>query len=192
MSRAHRVRGACIAALALALVATAGQSAAAQEPAASSRYLVSQDPVSQDPVSQYLVSQHQVFVPPLPLVIVTPFRPAATPYGPGHRGVDLAAEAGSTVLAAADGVVVYAGRLVDRGVISIEHGGGLRTTYEPVRAGVSAGDVVRRGDPVGVVEVGHGPCAPVACLHLGARMPDRVYLDPLALFGPWHVRLKPW
>lgn len=133
-----------------------------------------------------------VFTPPLPLTVVTPFRPPATRYGTGHRGVDLAAAPGSRVLAAGDGTVVYAGPLAGRGVVSIEHSGGLRTTYEPVRALVEAGDAVRRGQLVGVVEAGHGSCAPAACLHLGARMPDRIYLDPLALFRPWQVRLKPW
>lgn len=132
------------------------------------------------------------FAAPLPLTVVTPFRPPVTRYGAGHRGVDLAAEAGATVLAAADGAVVFAGPLAGRGVVSIEHGGGLRTTYEPVHALVEAGDLVRRGQPIAVVEAGHGPCAPAVCLHLGARLPDRVYLDPLALFRPWHVRLKPW
>ncbi len=132
------------------------------------------------------------FSPPLPLVVVTPFQPPAARYGTGHRGVDLAASAGTTVLAAAAGTVVYAGLLADRGVVSIEHDGGLRTTYEPVRALVDAGDRVYRGQPIGLVETGHGPCAPAVCLHLGVRMPDRTYLDPLALFRPWQVRLKPW
>jgi murein DD-endopeptidase MepM/ murein hydrolase activator NlpD len=132
------------------------------------------------------------FMPPLPLEVVTAFRPPATRYGAGHRGADLAAAAGQVVMAAADGVVVYADRLADRGVVSIEHRGGLRTTYEPVRATVAAGESVRAGDAIGVVEEGHGPCAPGVCLHLGARMPDRVYLDPLSLFRVWRVRLKPW
>jgi murein DD-endopeptidase MepM/ murein hydrolase activator NlpD len=132
------------------------------------------------------------FTPPLPLTVVTPFRPPATRYGPGHRGVDLAAAVDATVLAAADGTVVYADDLAGRGVVSIEHDGGLRTTYEPVRALVAAGDRVSRGQPIGLVEAGHPPCALAACLHLGARLPDRIYLDPLALFGPWRVRLKPW
>ncbi|MEO7124742.1 MAG: peptidoglycan DD-metalloendopeptidase family protein [Nakamurella sp.] len=133
-----------------------------------------------------------IFTPPLPLAVITDFRPAATKYGAGHRGVDLAATAGESVVAAADGVVVYAGKLADRGVVSIEHRGGLRTTYEPVLATVAAGDQVRRGDPIGVIEAGHPPCAPAICLHFGARLPDHVYLDPLALFGPWTVHLKPW
>lgn len=133
------------------------------------------------------------FQPPvIPLVVVVPFDPATTRYGPGHRGVDLLAPAGTEIRALAAGRVVYAGYLVDRGVVSIEHSGGLRTTYEPVTAAVRAGTLISQGQVLGTLESGHGRCAPAACLHLGARMPDRIYLDPMALFGPWRVRLKPW
>src|SRR3954452_8447717 len=57
----------------------------------------------------------------------------------GHRGVDLAGTPGQAVYAAAEGTVVFAGRLVDRPLVSIAHPGGLRTSYEPVEAVVRAG-----------------------------------------------------
>lgn len=136
--------------------------------------------------------ERQRFDPPLSLDVVRRFLPPATRYGSGHRGVDLAAEPGTSVRAAGDGVVIFAGQVAGRGVVSIEHDGGLRTTYEPVRAQVSAGDIVRRGQLIGALQPGHPSCPAAACLHLGARLPDRVYLDPLALFRIWQVRLKPW
>ena len=83
-------------------------------------------------------------VAPPPLVL-TAFRPPADRYGAGHRGVDLAAQPGSAVVAAGTGRVVFAGALAGRGVVSIEHAGGLRTTYEPVTASVSAGATVAAG-----------------------------------------------
>lgn len=134
----------------------------------------------------------QVFTAPVPVRVVVPFRAPATRYGPGHRGVDLAAAVGDDVLAAGDGTVVFAGRVAGRGVVSIEHVGGLRTTYEPVTATVTSGERVARGQVIGRTEAGHAACAPASCLHFGARMPDRVYLDPMALLRPWQVRLKPW
>lgn len=129
---------------------------------------------------------------PMPLHVANPFIAPASPYGPGHRGVDLTAAAGQSVTAVAPGVVVYAGFLVDRGVVSVEHTGGMRSTYEPLEAAVSAGDVVAAGTLLGSVTDGHARCAPQTCLHWGIRLPDRVYLDPMSLLRPWQVRLKPW
>lgn len=130
-------------------------------------------------------------VAPPPLVL-TPFAPPANRFGAGHRGVDLAAADGSQVVAAGAGVVVFAGALAGRGVVSIEHAGGLRTTYEPVTASVPAGASVTAGEVIGVLEAGHPGCAPAVCLHWGARLADRVYLDPMSLLHPWRVRLLPW
>jgi murein DD-endopeptidase MepM/ murein hydrolase activator NlpD len=130
-------------------------------------------------------------VAPPPLVL-TPFAPPANRFGAGHRGVDLAAAEGSVVLAAGPGVVLFAADLAGRGVVSIEHPGGLRTTYEPVTASVPAGSRVGAGQPIGLLQPGHAGCAPASCLHWGARLPDRVYLDPMALLTVWRVRLLPW
>nr|WP_156721394.1 peptidoglycan DD-metalloendopeptidase family protein [Streptomyces apocyni] len=114
------------------------------------------------------------------------WEPPASAYGPGHRGVDLAAAAGAPVRAVAAGRVSYAGRVAGRGVLSIELAGTgeppLRTTYEPVRATVAKGDEVGAGDVVGVLEPGPAHCAPT-CLHWGLRRADR-YLDPLSLLPP--------
>jgi murein DD-endopeptidase MepM/ murein hydrolase activator NlpD len=125
-------------------------------------------------------------------VVLEPFAPPPYRYGAGHRGVDLAAEPGVVVVSAGTGRVVHAGPLVDRGVVSVEHDGGLRTTYEPVNPTVSVGAVIAAGQPIGTVDAGHPPCAPASCLHWGARLPDGTYLDPMALLRPWTVRLWPW
>ncbi len=118
------------------------------------------------------------------------FDPPPQPWLPGHRGVDLAAEPGATVLAAATGTVVYAGRLAGRGVVSIDHPGRLRTTYEPVDVSVGAGAVVVAGQALGTLAAGHPGCPAAACLHWGLRR-GPVYLDPLAVLGLGRVRLLP-
>lgn len=115
---------------------------------------------------------------------------------PGHRGVDLAGAPGQAVLAAGDGIVVFAGKVADKPVVSIDHPGGLRTTYEPVRAEVSVGLRVSRGTRIGTVESGHEGCGAAACLHWGARREAgghsrREYIDPLGLLHPTPLRLKP-
>ncbi|MFC5101439.1 M23 family metallopeptidase [Kibdelosporangium philippinense] len=103
---------------------------------------------------------------PPPHPVVRPFIPPVNPYGPGHRGVDIGGVAGQEVMAAADGLVIHAGAVVDRSLVSLEHSGGLRTTYEPVTPAVARGQRVRRGDVIGHLLDGH---CPVACLHWGAR-----------------------
>ncbi|MFC8284209.1 murein hydrolase activator EnvC family protein [Streptomyces cyaneofuscatus] len=121
------------------------------------------------------------------------WEPPATPYGPGHRGVDLAARPGDAVVAAATGRVSFAGRVAGRGVLVIELAGSgappLRTTYEPVRGLVDKGDEVVAGQPVGVLEAGPFHCAG-GCLHWGLRRGD-AYLDPLSLLPPALQRRGP-
>lgn len=122
--------------------------------------------------------------------VVRRFDPPAQPWLPGHRGVDLAGRPGAIVRAAGAGRVRFAGRIAGRFVVSVDHGGGLRTTYEPVEPVVRAGDEVAAGDPIGRLASGHPGCAVSACLHWGLRRGD-VYLDPLALLGLGQVRLLP-
>jgi len=122
--------------------------------------------------------------------VVRPFDPPPVRWRPGHRGVDLAGEPGEPVLAAGAGVVAFAGVVAGRGVVSVDHAGGLRTTYEPVSASVRIGDVVGLGAPLGTLDSGHPGCPTAACLHWGLRRGD-VYLNPLLLVQPLRVRLKP-
>jgi murein DD-endopeptidase MepM/ murein hydrolase activator NlpD len=119
------------------------------------------------------------------------FRAPPNPYGRGHRGVDLVGSVGRPVLAARAGTVVFAGPIGGRGVVSVDHDDGLRTTYEPLRPVVRAGAVVRAGDVLGLLEPGHPGCAEAACLHWGVRRGLQEYLDPLVLVRPPEVRLLP-
>ncbi|RVW03775.1 M23 family metallopeptidase [Rhodococcus spongiicola] len=122
--------------------------------------------------------------------VVRSFDKPAQNWLPGHRGVDLAAAPGQRVLAAGAGTVVFAGAVAGRPVVSVDHPGGLRTTYEPVEPSVTAGRRVGRGDLLGTVIVGHPECAATACLHWGLRR-DREYLDPLPLVRAVPIRLLP-
>lgn len=129
-------------------------------------------------------------LPGLPAV-VRDFDPPPHTYGRGHRGVDLAAEPGLPVLTAASGTVLFAGPVGGRPVVSIQHSGGLRTTYEPVRPVISPGDVVTTGARIATLAAGHPGCAAPACLHWGLRRGEE-YLDPLQLLSPGPLRLLPW
>ncbi|SES37021.1 Peptidase family M23 [Lentzea xinjiangensis] len=140
-------------------------------------------------VSALLLPSSPRFTWPLPPPhpVVRAFEAPASVFGPGHRGVDLAAAAGTAVLAAGDGVVVYAGAVAARTLVSLEHRGGLRTTYEPIAPAVTPGRPVRRGEVIGHLQPGH---CPSPCLHWGARR-GQEYLDPLRLLTPDRVRLLP-
>ena len=112
----------------------------------------------------------------------------------GHRGVDLAGSPGQTVYAASPGTVVFAGELAGRPVVSVAHPGGLRTSYEPVRAAVRVGQAVTTGTVIGSLLAGHPGCGAAACLHWGAMWGPASgarYVDPLGLLRSTPVRLKP-
>jgi len=112
---------------------------------------------------------------PLPRVLA-PFRPPPQPWLSGHRGVDLSAAAEATVAAPAAGTIAFAGWVVDRPVLSIDHGNGLRSSFEPVVSDLRKGDAVARGDPVGRLS-GRGHCAG-PCVHWGVRRGGQ-YVNPL-------------
>jgi murein DD-endopeptidase MepM/ murein hydrolase activator NlpD len=151
-------------------------------------------PASSQP-TPVAASADQRFTWPLapPHPVIRPFQAPATPYGPGHRGVDLTGPPGTPVLAASDGTVVFAGLVAGRGVVSIDHPAGLRTTYEPLAAVVATGQRLTTGALLGHLMPGHIGCTQ-ACLHWGARR-GAEYVDPLgllALLTSGRVRLLPW
>jgi murein DD-endopeptidase MepM/ murein hydrolase activator NlpD len=117
-------------------------------------------------------------IPP-PHDIVRPFIAPPSAFAAGHRGIDIDAPAGALVLAPDDGIVYFAGVVVDRPVLSIRHADGLLSSFEPVEASVTAGTVVHRGEPVGTLQGGH--CA-APCLHFGVRLFGQ-YVSPLNYLG---------
>ncbi len=118
--------------------------------------------------------------------VVEGFDPPALRWLAGHRGVDLGADRGDPVLAAAFGRVSFAGRVGGRSVVSIDHGD-VRTTYEPVEPMVITGQRVSRGQLIGRV-VGGGHCDG-RCLHWGLRDGEE-YLNPLLLIRDGSTRLR--
>ncbi|NUT71705.1 M23 family metallopeptidase [Pseudarthrobacter sp. C4D7] len=109
--------------------------------------------------------------------VLRSFDPPPKPWLSGHRGVDLgAAGAGAGVHSPEAGTVTFVGMVVDRPVITIDHGGGLRSSFEPVESTLSVGAAVARGEEIGTVLAGHCPAA--ACLHWGVREGEE-YVNPL-------------
>ncbi|MFA5785600.1 MAG: peptidoglycan DD-metalloendopeptidase family protein [Actinomycetota bacterium] len=109
------------------------------------------------------------------------FEPPAGPYGSGHRGVDLGGSAGSAVVAASDGLVVFAGTVAGSLAVTLAHAEGVRTTYtylSDVRVG--QGTRVAAGTALGGVGPLHLGQSGRVGVHWGARRGD-IYFDPLEL-----------
>lgn len=119
-----------------------------------------------------------------PVKILRPFTPPASPWGSGHRGVDLNIPAGSEVYSAREGTVFFVGTIAGSPSISIKHSALIRTTYTPVKSDLTVGTAVAAGQKIGTLQAGHPG------LHFGAKIDDHHYLNPLLLiFGP--IRLLP-
>lgn len=105
-----------------------------------------------------------------------------------HRGVDLSASEGSTILAVLEGTVTFAGRIpagdgVTALAVTVESGD-VRLTYSPLAGlSVGAGDAVAPGGPLGVLAANGDRSHPDPHLHLSARR-GSLYIDPAAFLLP--------
>jgi murein DD-endopeptidase MepM/ murein hydrolase activator NlpD len=114
-------------------------------------------------------------LPPKPQVLRA-FDPPGKPWLSGHRGVDLRASAqGAVVTAPESGVISFVGVVVDRPVITIDHGN-LKSSFEPVESTLTAGTPVSKGEVIGTIVTGH--CGTIPCVHWGVRRGED-YLNPL-------------
>ncbi len=116
-------------------------------------------------------------------VVLRGFEAPAHRYGAGHRGVDIAAAVGAPIFAPADGVVAFVGIVALTPIVVLDHGGGVRTTYQPLVSELRAGQSVKAGQALGEIAKTTSHCLsvtgpPQSCLHWGVRNSTR-YLDPL-------------
>jgi murein DD-endopeptidase MepM/ murein hydrolase activator NlpD len=118
--------------------------------------------------------------------IIRGFDPPDSPYGSGHRGIDIAAPFGTVVVAAAPGQVSFAGNVGGHLFVTIDHGEGLLSTCAYLSAiVVRKGDLVAAGQPLGLSGSGH-PGDVTPNLHFGVRL-NGVYVDPLDYLSPMSV-----
>lgn len=118
--------------------------------------------------------------------VIRGYDPPVSTYGGGHRGIDIAVPAGTTVVSVADGSVTFAGPVGGHLFVTVAHGGGLASTYSWVSALlVQKGDVVAVGQPIARSGTGH-PGDIVANLHLGVKIGD-TYVDPMLYLAAMDV-----
>ena len=129
-----------------------------------------------------------------PSSILSEFAPPKSQHGAGHRGVDFPASHGDKVVSVGDGIVLFAGIIAGKPVVSIElsdsfraFGKSVRATYEPVVATVKMGDIVSAGEPIGQISftrTNSGHCYN-SCLHFGLKTSPKSlnqYLSPRTLW----------
>jgi Peptidase family M23 len=122
-----------------------------------------------------------LLVPPVDAPISRPFQAPDSPYGSGHRGVDYTIAPGTRIRAAAAGTVTFAGSVAGSRAITIQHQGGVRTTYSVLsQIFVHGGDEVEEGQWLGEAGVTHP--GQDSGLHFGVKVDD-LYVDPALFFG---------
>ena len=124
-----------------------------------------------------------VFLPPVQALISDPFRAPDNPYGPGNRGIEYVTRDGDIVRASAAGSVSFAGPVAGELYITINHGGGLLSSYSYLgRINVAKSAMVNQGDVIGF--------AGSRFLHFSIRM-NGEYVDPVTFIGVLrtHIRL---
>ena len=128
-----------------------------------------------------------VLRPPVAGPLVRGFEAPAGGYGPGHRGLDLAAPTGTPVTAPAAGRVAFAGAVAGTVWVSLLVAPGVVVTVGPlVVPAVATGRRLPASAPLGRLAGGHA-----GALHLGLRI-DGAYVDPLPyLAGLPRPRLAP-
>lgn len=114
-----------------------------------------------------------VYGPPVDAPVVDGYRPPSSPYGAGNRGWEYDTAPGAVVRAAGAGAVTFAGPVGGSFAVTVRHPDGRRTSYSYLTSvTVRAGDLVTRGDPVGLAG---------DRFHFGVRLGD-TYVDPATLY----------
>ena len=135
------------------------------------------------PAAAAAATHHErpVFRPPVDAPVADPFRPPEDPYGPGNRGIEYDTEPGDMVRAAAPGTVVFAGAVAGTLHVTVDHGGGLASTYSYLqRLSVRVGTDVHQGAVIGVAG---------ERLHFSVRL-EEAYTDPAGFIGVRRVRVR--
>lgn len=138
------------------------------------------------PIHPALLPEAGTWLWPVRGPVIGAFEPPETPFGAGHRGIDIATPSGTQVVAPDAGVVAFAGKVGGELFVTLDHGGGVTSTYSWISAAlVRKGDAVARGSTIARTGRGH-PGSTTPHLHFGVRR-DGVYLDPMGYLAPASV-----
>lgn len=105
----------------------------------------------------------------------------------GHRGIDVAIDEGSQIIAPGKAMVVMSGKVGGKDVLSLALDDGLIVSIEPAISSVKKGATVHAGETIGKVEGSSDHCGNT-CAHIGVRR-GNTYLNPTAALNPVRVVL---
>lgn len=112
------------------------------------------------------------------------FRAPFWEWGPGHRGIDIAINDSSQIAAPFSGTVYFTGEVVNRQVVTLVSGSGLKASFEPVCGLQPVGTRVSKRQAIGVLcvpETGYEMHCE-SCLHFSVRN-SYGYLNPMLFYG---------
>jgi murein DD-endopeptidase MepM/ murein hydrolase activator NlpD len=112
--------------------------------------------------------------------IVRPYVAPPSRFAAGHRGIDLSVTVRERLRAPADGVVAFSASVAGRGVVTIDHGRGYVSTFEPVDDAPLPGTVVRAGEVI--ARAATGGHTDDGAIHVGVRLHGE-YINPLLMWG---------
>lgn len=141
-------------------------------------------------VAPHAAVASEALSPPVPGALLVRYgvRYQTTAGGATHRGLDLDAGEGSTVAAAAEGVVTFAGLVPADGggratAVTITTPSGLLVTVSPLlEATVAKGAHVAVGDEIGACAGAGDASSPQPHVHLSVRV-GGTYVDPEPMLG---------
>lgn len=105
----------------------------------------------------------------------------------GHRGIDVAIDEGSQIIAPGKAMVVMSGKVGGKDVLSLALDNGLTVSIEPAISSAKKGVTVQAGEIIGEVEGISDHCEKT-CAHIGVRR-GNTYLNPTAALNPVRVVL---
>lgn len=111
---------------------------------------------------------------------------------PGHRGVDLQADAQEAIIAPADGTIAFSGKVAGKSVVTLRHGadaGNLTSTFEPAITTHAVGTSIFKGERFARVEGNSEHCSD-RCLHWGLKGGGRDYVNPSGKVRAVRIGLK--
>lgn len=111
---------------------------------------------------------------------------------PGHRGLDLRARPQDAIIAPADGVVAFSGKVAGKSVVTLRHGaetGSLTSTFEPAVTTRPVGAVIAKGSVSLVLKVARNIAPMDVCI--GASRAEDVIMHPSGRVRSMRVELKP-